>query len=82
MIEILGIAIGGLKAFGDNSLRGRRWHEFDLGKNNKIKSNKNKKKGFLQISMWTKFYPILTTWQCFDWTFVVFFANFINLNIV
>ena len=48
MIEILGIAIGGLKAFGDNSLRGRRWHEFDLGKNNKIKSSKNK--GFLQIS--------------------------------
>ena len=48
MIEILGIAIGGLKAFGDNSLRGRRWHEFDLEKNNKIKSSKNK--GFLQIS--------------------------------
>ena len=48
MIEILGIAIGGLKAFGDNSLRGRRWHEFDLGKNNKIKSSKNT--GFLQIS--------------------------------
>ena len=48
MIEILGIAIGGLKAFGDNSLKGRRWHEFDLGKNNKIKSSKNT--GFLQIS--------------------------------
>jgi hypothetical protein len=57
LIEILGIAIGGLKAFGDNSLKGRRWHEFDL-EQKKINVLNN-----YELSIWAKSCQILTTYK-------------------